>query len=443
MRRMSKSSHRAAVASRAVAMESLEVRRLLSDGPIINKIIADNRGEALLQVQSFFSEQIFITSNNAAQVFVAGPSGNPANSDHVQVPSTISYDQSSGNIIINANLPSASPYEVIVKSKDVFDQNNNHLDGEFNSDTTPSGNGSSGGNLRFVTAAYNDNHKIGIFNSNLGVLEVALIKKSEDPATISNFQRYANKGLWDGIFVNRSLLQTNPGTFGIVQAGNYNLANNGATVGVVSDLGDFTPSADGSNTAFTLAMGLNQNGQASNTFFFNTADNSSELDSGGYPVIGSVTTPLGDQILSTINAANTTDLSPLIDAPANPGKQETIEFSNVPYISAFRGKNYVYNNKAAELEFFNRVSIAMKVGAAIPTTPGAAAAAATAPVSPQSLAATGSIVTIMYYANSQGSNSGSLLLGNLNGSIFSGSDLTQILGGTVQSTTETEIVTST
>jgi|GEM_PF-1520894 len=132
-----------------------------------------------------------------------------------------------------------------------------------------------------------------------GVVDVLLFDQSGvgAPATVENFLNYVEDEDYDDTIVHRSV------TNFIVQGGGFAVENSQvvelpADEAVVNEF-----SADRSNLVGTIAMaklGGNPD-SATNQWFFNLGDNSSNLDNqnGGFTVFGQV---LGDEDLETVNA---------------------------------------------------------------------------------------------------------------------------------------------
>jgi cyclophilin family peptidyl-prolyl cis-trans isomerase len=314
-------------------------------------------------------------------IFTAGPSGNPANSDHVQQPATVSYDNGPLNrIIITATLPAPTSYEVVVKGtqiKDVTDSK--ELDGEFNGSGNPSGNGVQGGTYRFVTQI--SAGKVAIYSfAGYGQINVKLATKAQDSATITNFLHYANQGLWDQTFINRSITPGNSG-LGIVQGGSYTYDPSSNQLGQVTSLGTFTPEPnDFGNVTDTLAMAMSGGRIASNAWFFNAVSNPSldtptaqSVTGGYYDAFGIISNPGGAAVLAQIYALPSVDISPQVT-----GSDGNLEFENVPTSGPMGTADELDSNFAQYDVQLTRLAIKMAADPAV-ATPFIAAAAAAAP----------------------------------------------------------------
>ena len=120
------------------------------------------------------------------------------------------------------------------------------------------------------------------FETNLGNIDVQLLP-ADAPKTVANFLQYANSGAFNGSFIHRSVPSF------VIQGGGYTWSNSAGPVAVPSNapvVNEFKIS----NTRGTIAMaklGADPN-SATNQWFFNLVDNSSNLDNqnGGFTVFG-------------------------------------------------------------------------------------------------------------------------------------------------------------
>lgn len=125
------------------------------------------------------------------------------------------------------------------------------------------------------------------FHTNLGDIDVTLTLDTT-PATVVNFLSYLNAGAYSNSIFHRSV----PGF--IIQGGGYQLVNH-APVAIPQN-SPVRNEFKASNTRGTIAMAKlgNDPNSATDQWFFNLADNSSNLDSqnGGFTVFGTVTAGL-------------------------------------------------------------------------------------------------------------------------------------------------------
>ena len=146
-----------------------------------------------------------------------------------------------------------------------------------------------------------------------GLLDSFQVELYDDaaPITVANFLKYVNNGVYDDTIFHRSVSDF------VVQGGGFTpTVTNGTTTALsaITNYGTITNeySASRSNVAGTIAMakvGSDAN-SATNQWFINVADNSSNLDSqnGGFTVFGKV---LGEgmTLINAINGLTTSDLS--------------------------------------------------------------------------------------------------------------------------------------
>lgn len=169
----------------------------------------------------------------------------------------------------------------------------------------------------------------------LSFVEIELFD-SAAPITVANFLQYVNGGLYDGTILHRSV----PGF--IVQGGGFTPT---VAQGAVNALNPITNlgaiqneySSTRSNVAGTIAMaklGGDPN-SASNQWFFNVGNNSSNLDNqnGGFTVFGRV---LGNG-MEFINAINS-------QTPTNISSSFNDTFKEVPMVA--NGGNNIFNGKS-------------------------------------------------------------------------------------------------
>jgi len=168
------------------------------------------------------------------------------------------------------------------------------------------------------------------FKTPLGAVDVLLFDK-EKPATVQNFLNYVTNGFYTNMFFHR----WEPGF--VIQGGGFSVVRRGTTnaaFSVVRSLGNVTneyavgPSY--SNTYGTIAMaklGGDPN-SASSQWFFNLADNASNLDNqnGGFTVFGKVIS--GTNVLNRFNNPSPTNGIYSLDLTA-----VTSAFTAVPVVS--------------------------------------------------------------------------------------------------------------
>lgn len=146
----------------------------------------------------------------------------------------------------------------------------------------------------------------------MGNIDVILLPESA-PETVANFLRYVNRGAYANTFIHRSVRNF------IIQGGGYRFTNN--TVSAIPADPPVRNEYRVSNTRGTLAMAKlgNDPNSATNEWFFNTANNASNLNNqnGGFTVFGRVADAAGLAVMDRIagvpiyNAGSPFDSLPL------------------------------------------------------------------------------------------------------------------------------------
>ena len=278
----------------APAVESLEGRTLFSStGPQVAAIIADNRGQVKLTLTQTLNAATVNTST--VRILTAGPDGKLDTADDVAVRVNL---QLSGKILyITANTPANKLYRIQLISGGVKGTNGKALVGN-------TGAGGIGGNFDEETVVPNF---IAYMNTPAGFIQVVL--DSNTPITNQNFVNYANAGAWDGTIIHRNASAVDATTLAvtkshfIVQAGGFRVHN--GLFDVVPAAAAITNEPVNHNVKFTIAMaklGTDPN-SATNQFFFNLADNSSNLDNqnGGFAAFGNVTDPASQAVITALD----------------------------------------------------------------------------------------------------------------------------------------------
>jgi cyclophilin family peptidyl-prolyl cis-trans isomerase len=155
-----------------------------------------------------------------------------------------------------------------------------------------------------VAVASGSGGTLAQFRTALGDMEVELYDQDK-PATVQNFIRYVQSGLYTNEFSHRLI----PGF--VLQAGGFVVTNRGttnwSTAAVVTYppvTNEFSTGKFYSNVFGTIAMAKTSDPNSANSqFFFNLADNSASLDnptnSGGFTVFGHVVG--GTNVLALFN----------------------------------------------------------------------------------------------------------------------------------------------
>lgn len=144
------------------------------------------------------------------------------------------------------------------------------------------------------------------FHTTLGDIDVTLLP-NQAPLTVANFLGYVDKGAYDGSIIHRSV----PGF--IFQGGGYALQNHSLVS--IPQGPTVTNEFNVSNTRGTIAMALKGTdaNSATNQWFFNEVDNSSNLNTqnGGFTAFGRVLNDAGLAVMDKIAAVTVPSPSPL------------------------------------------------------------------------------------------------------------------------------------
>ncbi|MFM7113715.1 MAG: peptidylprolyl isomerase, partial [Planctomycetota bacterium] len=180
------------------------------------------------------------------------------------------------------------------------------------------------------------------FQTNQGSIGIELLNQ-QAPLTVKNFLSYVDSNKYDNTIVHRS-----PPSF-VVQAGGYTAVGTAPNTSLNHILEDApVPNefdSKRSNVRGTLAMAKSPNdpNSAKSEFFFNVADNSSNLNNqnGGFTVFANVVTGMDN--VDKINKL----------ATANLGQA----FSDIPVINNFTGTTVGELNPATNLVTINDVVV--------------------------------------------------------------------------------------
>jgi uncharacterized protein (TIGR03437 family) len=168
------------------------------------------------------------------------------------------------------------------------------------------------------------------FQTNLGNIDVELLPDSA-PLTVENFLKYVNRGAYRNTFFHRSV----PGF--IIQGGGFTFGSNG-----VAEIPSDPPVRNEyriSNTRGALAMaklGSDPN-SATNQWFFNLANNASNLDNqnGGFTVFGRVADAAGLAVMDRIAALTVYNAGePFNNLPLQNYRTGSITASNLALVTA-------------------------------------------------------------------------------------------------------------
>ncbi len=286
-----------AVAARPAGplFESLEPRLLLAgDLPSISLIEADNRGLVVLTANADLNAS---TINSASvEVSTAGTDQIFGTGDDTLVSRTVEYNAASRQVRVSASVAADVRYRVRLNASIITGADGRFLDGEFNGAAAVSGDSAQGGDLIFFTRRPAE--FVVRFASVSGNIDVTLFR-DRTPLTVQNFLNYANRGVWDLTFIHRSV----PGF--VVQGGGFSAQGTNNYPRITQDPSVLNEPGI-SNLRGTIAMaklGGNPN-SATNEWFFNLGNNSSNLDgqNGGFTAFGEVRGSAGLAIMDALAA---------------------------------------------------------------------------------------------------------------------------------------------
>ncbi len=286
-------------------MEGLEARELLAgDLPSIIKIEADNRGQVYLTANADLDPTTI--NGTSVRVFIAGNDKLLGTADDTGVSVTdVTYDRPTKTIRLLAPVAANTRYRVVLDASRIKSDSGVSLDGEFTGANTVSGDGVAGGDLVFFTRA--PSAQVARVTTFAGIIDIDLLA-DRAPITVANYLSYANDGSFDNSMFHRSA-RTNGVPF-VVQGGGFK-AVTGFTA--VPQKAQIQNEFGVSNTRGTVAMAKlgNQPNSATNQFFFNLGDNSSNLDNqnGGFTVFARVKNDAGLAVMDALAAFQTFDAS--------------------------------------------------------------------------------------------------------------------------------------
>ncbi len=287
-------------------IESLEAR-LLFHNPTIQRVTADNVGEALIQFDLASSEIDPAGFNKqSVRMLTAGDDGVLGSDDDARVPASVRFDDAIARLLVRASpqLTAGTPYMVRVVSSRVPVAPGFKIDGEFNG-TFPSGDGTAGGNFEFRVKNDTSSTPLLRMNTTDGVILLRM-RRDVAPVTVQNFFTYTDNGDYNNAFFTRSVSNF------VIQGGSLQVdGNNEVVEGLVR--GPIVNEFNLSNLRGTIAM-AKQGGDpnsATNQFFFNLGDNSANLDNqnGGFTVFAEVATTEGLAVMDAIAAKDIADLT--------------------------------------------------------------------------------------------------------------------------------------
>lgn len=274
-------------------LEALEPRLLLAgDLPSITMIEADNRGTVILRANADLD--ISSINNSSVEVLTAGTDQIFGTSDDALVSRTVEYRATDRTIRVNASVAADARYRVRLDGSIIKGVDGRRLDGEFRGAATISGDGVQGGDLVFFTRRPAET--IVRFTTISGIIDVTMFR-DRTPLTVQNFLNYANRGVWDTTIIHRSVPNF------VIQAGGF---MSSPPFGRVASDPPVRNEPGISNLRGTIAMaklGGDPN-SATNEWFFNLANNASNLDNqnGGFTAFGEVRGSAGLAVMDALAA---------------------------------------------------------------------------------------------------------------------------------------------
>jgi uncharacterized protein (TIGR03437 family) len=168
------------------------------------------------------------------------------------------------------------------------------------------------------------------FKTNVGDIDV-LLSPDVAPLTVANFLSYVNSGAYTNSIFYRSV----PGF--VIQAGGYNLVNHVPVATPQKAAVKNEPNVTNARGTIAMAKLGNDPNSATNQWFFNLADNGSNLDNqnGGFTVFGRITTSSGLAVMDSIANQPVYNYGAPFDAlPLRNYKSGTIQDSNFLLVSS-------------------------------------------------------------------------------------------------------------
>jgi cyclophilin family peptidyl-prolyl cis-trans isomerase len=333
------------------SVESLESRRLFALAHV-SSCIADNRGEVIFQMDQSMSAATI--NSTTVQMHTAGKDGKFGTIDDVKITGKVRYFSGNKRITFRTSaLPVNTAYSMKLSGKKILSSDGSKLDGEFTGSGTTSGNGVGGGDYLMI-ARKTTSTQTARFSTVAGAFNVAL-DLVNTPKNAANFAGYANTAAYDGTFIHRSI----PGF--IVQGGGFNVTHTNQ-LGVIRSGTPVDNEPGPHNIRGTLALARpdDQNpatdDKGTNQWFFNLADNSSNLDAqnGGFTAFGTVTSAAGLAVMDAMAAY------PIVDATQATGSQV---FSDLPVQNSSITASAAVTDPGNSLVLIRRVAILDKVSA--------------------------------------------------------------------------------
>jgi cyclophilin family peptidyl-prolyl cis-trans isomerase len=273
--------------------EALEPRLLLAgDLPSITMIEADNRGTVILRASADLDAAT--VTGASVQVTTAGADQIFGTADDAEVSRTVEYRASDRTIRINAGVAADARYRVRLDGSVIKGIDGRLLDGEFRGATTISGDGVQGGDLVFFTRRPTE--FVVRFTTISGILDVTMFR-DRTPLTVQNFLNYANRGVWDTTIIHRSVSGF------VIQGGGFFSSPPFSRIPQDPPVRN-EPGISNIRGTIAMAKQAGNPNSATNEWFFNLANNSSNLDNqnGGFTAFGEVRNASGLAVMDALAA---------------------------------------------------------------------------------------------------------------------------------------------
>jgi cyclophilin family peptidyl-prolyl cis-trans isomerase len=279
---------------KCACVEMLESRTMLSSGPVVTGVLADDRGQATLTFKGALDPST--VNSSTVLEYTAGPDGLLNTADDTAIPVAIQYG--GGTLYVTGNVPVGQRYRVVLVSGGVTGTNHKALVGNM-------GHAGHAGNFDVETGAINN---LVRFSTVAGAIDVALT--SNTPLTKANFQSYADLGAYDNSIIHQNPTSPQGAKAHLfLQGGGYRV-NGSDQYDLVTQKAKVKNEFSTSNTLGTLAMAKLLPGQdtdpvnsATNQWFFNLRDNRKNFDkqNGGYTVFGYITSKAGLAVMNALD----------------------------------------------------------------------------------------------------------------------------------------------
>jgi cyclophilin family peptidyl-prolyl cis-trans isomerase len=316
----------------------------------VTNIIADNRGEVIFQMDQPLDPST--VNGTSVQMHTAGKDGKFGTADDVKIGGHVRYFVGNKRVTFRtSNLPVNTTYSMKLNSKRMLSADGIKLDGEYNGGKT-TGNGIGGGDTLVICKKYSSTsgiNPVARFTLAAGGAFNVQLFADKTPKNAANFIAYANGAAYDSAIVHRSL----PGF--VAQGGGFVVNKKDQLVTIPSNAPVDNEPHITSNVRGTIALARPDDNNAAtddkgtNQFFFNLADNSTNLDNqnGGFTAFGAVTDSNGLAVMDSIAAF------PTVNAGG--------AFTDLPVLNSSITASAAASDPANSLVLFRRVAIVDKI----------------------------------------------------------------------------------